>query len=215
MIIIRTAPRRGGVDYLPELVDAVEREGLKGYVITDGTPPRKFPGWGWRVTGRDRPSGSREAGWRALECMVDLQVDGLLLEDDVMPVPGAVRRMFETEVPPDWMWVSFWDNRTKLPRDPGTFGRPAVEFSGSLAMKVPLRTARAVMEANPWGYDHPTLLPLHDWDRALGLFCAEKKIGGFYGLRRPSLVEHRGDVTSTNSQRKRAIKAAWLEGSKP
>lgn len=82
-------------------------------------------------------------------------------------------------------------------------------------MKVPLAIARAVMAANPWGYDHPSLLPLHDWDRALGLFCVEQKIGDTYGLRRPSLVEHRGDVTSTNSQRKRAIKAAWLEGSKP
>ncbi len=132
-----------------------------------------------------------------------------------MPVPGAIRTMLETEVPSDALWVSFFDSRKRLPREPGVFLQRADQFSGSLAMMMPVKTAREVLANNPWNFDHPSLLPLHDWDRALGLFCVEKWIGSYYRLRRPSLVEHRGDVTSTNSQRRKAIKAAWLEGSKP
>jgi len=215
MIIVRTAPRKG-VDYLPELVAAVEAEGFKGAILNDQEYARTgFPGWDCKATGATTPlRGARQAGWVALQLVTYYGEDCLLLEDDVMPVPGAVRTMLEHVVPAHQMWVSFWDNKRSLPRTPGTFSMPAKEFSGSLAMKVPLRTARAVIWANPWRFDHPQLLPLHDWDRALGLFCVAAEIGNVYGLRRPSLVERAHSRALRRCGVVRGIGRGWVRAAR-
>jgi hypothetical protein len=206
-VLIRTAPR-DGADYLPELVAQVEAEGHYGVILADAEEPRRFDGWTCLATGQRL--GGRLAGWCALQIAAATDRDALILEDDVVPVPGGVGRMLACQVPHHLAFVSFFDIRIASGA-PGLREEPCSEFMQAQAIKVPARTARALAGLDPTGIIREGFNRLHAFDLCLGLLASDH-VSPYYGLLYPNLVDHRGDVSAVEPGRRWSLRSGWLGG---
>jgi hypothetical protein len=212
MILIRTTARQtragAGVDYLPQLVAAIEAEGLRGTILTDGPEPRTFPGWDAVTTGK--VLGSRLSGWRALHEIAASGGPALLLEDDVIPVPGGVARMLAYPMPAHLAFLSFFDIRVPHPRgEPGIRELPCDEFMQAQATWIPVATARRLEAEDPHVVHRAGFSRIHAFDLCLGLLCHEL-VAPLYGLVLPNLVDHQGDASVVEPCRDWHLRSGWL-----
>jgi hypothetical protein len=208
VLVIRTAPRAGGADYLPELVGHCEADGIGGTLLNDDRAPRRWPGSNWTSSATGGRQGSLRSGWYALELASGHGQDLLLLEDDVIPATGAVREMFDYVVPEHLAFVSFFDAK-KRPRVAGLLELPCSRFLFAQALKIPLRTVRGVLSGKaPADYPDP---PRHMFDWNFGRFAAVRSAAS-YGLVLPNLVEHRGDVSVVYPERPGPFRSTWFAG---
>jgi hypothetical protein len=211
MIIIRTTTRTLGVDYLPELVGAIERERVRGTILTDGPIARQFPGWCCVATGS--VLGSRLSGWRALELIAQGGADTLLLEDDVLPVPGGITRMLDQPIPGYQAFCSFFDIRV-TDHHPRLSDEPCKEFMQAQAVKFPASTAAILARCDPTKLKRASFSDVHAFDLCVGVYCDEL-VSPLYGLLLPNLVEHRGDVSAVEPGRPWNLRSGWLDDSAP
>lgn len=210
-LIIRTTTREADADYLPALLDAVEAEGKSGVILTDGPIPRTRPGWDAVCTGAVK--GSRLSGWACLRYIAASGQDGLLLEDDVLPVGGGVARMLGFEVPKHHAFLSFFDIRIPwFPRVPGIYSEGSDQFMQAQALKIPLATAQRLQDEDPTRIHRAGFNPLHAFDLCLGVLAAEL-VCPTYGIVWPNLVQHVGDQSAVEPRRNWKLRSGWLAGS--
>lgn len=160
------------------------------------TPPPDHPAWAsqWIV---GPPGGGRHDYWDTLMMAahvapaVDDKCNGVIvLEDDVMPAPGACLRMCAWQSP----HVTSFYNGMRWPEGTHSPDREPGGFWGACAIKFPMTVLHKLAAVNPDGWMGENEGP-HLQDAALGRVLASM---GELIYQHKSLVQHVGALSVTN-----------------
>jgi hypothetical protein len=166
---------------------------------------------GWPVVYAPKPAGAwrtvnKWSTWAAFELALGRGEDLVFLEDDVMPCARALEYAAALEVPPDCAWVSLyapWGDG-KIPF--GIWRFPAVRFTYCQALKIPLRTLRALVAAR----GEMERAPVGGSDESMALIGRARR--WHYGTHYPSLFQHVGERSSVSELQhhpEQRVSRAW------
>lgn len=206
MIIVPTCPRPDGASYLEQTISDID-ESARGRreILVDADSGEidlsgsKFVEWRirhLRSWSEPHPAGENKwVVWQALRIAIQRNEDLILLQDDLHLARGAAVWMEDFPVPADLAWVSFYAPQGDALMVPSLARWHCQHFNYCQALKIPLRTLRALREpeivremaVHRMGGDDETLR--HFGDRF------DWKFGVIY----PGPVQHVGAVSAVGN----------------
>ena len=218
MIIVRTAPRTGGVSYLEETlrqVDATGKTERRKIVLSDG---RHASIEGWEVIELPAGTGSRRSGWAALKIALDADVEDLiLLEDDLKLCTDGARVLYDTRVPEGCFLLTFVTPfpppgfQPSMPGKPRVLMQHAGWFSGAQALKFPRASLKHACSIDPYSLPIWNDTP-HLFDDALTVVAKESSTP-LVAMLLPNPVLHVGEFSACNRHGGRSLYQPWVVNS--
>jgi len=182
-------------------------------VLVDGAEPPEVPA-GWRAICAPKPlhapaTENRWTTWQAFELAVEAREDLLFLEDDVKGCPGAAKYAEEFSVPADCAFVMFYAPWGDATMPWSLFRIHAAQFSFCQALKVPLRTCRALHDARA----EMVACPTPGSDECIRAIGAARN--WMIGVHYPGLYQHVGAQSLVSGDRHlfgSRTSRAWMAG---